>query len=711
MKTKSRSKKQSRQWLRASLLGRCVMGAVLATGAGVVRGADDQPKAPSPEEMFEGGSEPYNNWVEVSAGGLFTSGSKAKAQELQHMTEGAFGGISDLHYGANLDKTTTLSLDGRALFDQHDYKLALELRREKLGYVKFGYKQFRTWYDGDGGFYRAGDIWYPAPDNTLALDRGELTFEAGLRLEKAPQVTFKYTHRFRDGDKSSTSWGQSHANFASPIGLGLNPSFYDIDETADIFELDVTHQIKKTALGVGVRYETGKINDARYLTQFPGEGTQRSVTDREGTSYDMFSAHAFSETWFKPTLMLSSGFLYANLDTDTSGSRIYGNDYNVSYSPDVLNGLGYDGLVGGSQMREYVMNLNLLVMPRKDLTIVPSIKVRKEDWNSDSAGDGTTGTAAPLFSASNSDGDLLDVTERLDVNYTGFTNWVVYARGEWTQGSGNLQENGGIEQIAPITRVSEDTRNFQKYSVGTRWYPARRLSLDAGAYYKINSYDYDHAPFPVDSTVNSSGNRYPAYLVMQDFETYDGNLRLTWRPVTKLSLVTRYEYQYSTIHTTPDPASGLSEAEASTMTSHIIGQNVSWTPWSRLYLQAGINYVFSETKTPVSDYTQAILNAQNNYWTVNLNSGFVVDDKTDLTLGYFYYRADDYTDNSTAATPGVPFGAGSEEHGATALLTRRLTDRLRVSLKYSYLRYTDQLSGGHTDTEAHLLYSSLQYRF
>ena len=87
--------------------------------------------------------------------------------------------------------------------------------------------------------------------------------------------------------------------------------------------------------------------------------------------------------------------------------------------------------------------------------------------------------------------------------------------------------------------------------------------------------------------------------------------------------------------------------------AQIIAQNISYSPWSRLYLQLGFNYVLSETKTPTSDYTAAVLNAQNNYWTLNFNSGFVLNDKTDLNLGYTYYRADNYTDNSTV---GVPYG-------------------------------------------------------
>jgi hypothetical protein len=164
----------------------------------------------------------------------------------------------------------------------------------------------------------------------------------------------------------------------------------------------------------------------------------------------------------------------------------------------------------------------------------------------------------------------------------------------------------------------------------------------------------------------------------------------------------------STVDTTPDSLSGLDETQSSDMTSHIIAQNVSWVPWSRLTLQAGFNYVLSETKTPVSDYTQAILTALNNYWSLNFSSGLVLDDKTDLRLGYFYYRADDYSDNSF---DGVPLGAGADEHSVTATLTRRLTERLRLNLKYGFTHFTDWASGGNNDFDAHLVFASLQYRF
>lgn len=663
----------------------------------------------SQQELFEGGGASYDNWIELSTGGFITSGSKAQFQQTHQSVPGPFGGISDFHYQHDLDKTTTVTADGHALIDEHDYKLSLGVTREKIGFLKVTYDQFRTWYNGDGGFYPPSGAWYPLSESALALDRGSVSFEAGLRLENVPNITFKYTHDFRNGQEGSTSWGYVNPP-GSSLAQGLSPSILDIDEHSDAFQLDVTHRIKSTDISLGLRYETGKLNDALEISQYPGEPVQEKITDREGTTYDLLSANASTETWIRKNLLLSTGYSFSDLDSGFSGSRIYGSDFDVGYVPAAQNGFGYLGLSGGSRLRDYVMDLNLLWKPSPQFSIVPSLRVQKEDLDSSVNGQETLAADPAIpFDASGS-GEVLDVRERLDVRYTGVTNWVFSARGDWTEGEGNLNEAGGLGPVEGIgvpgvLNQTDDARFFQKYSVDARWYPLRRVSVDAGGYYKIDDYHYDNN---VDSTPNNSATRYPGYLVIQDFETYDANVGLTLRPWQNVTLISRYEYQWSTIHTAPDPVSGLDEVESSEMRSHILSQSVSWIPWSRLNLQATFNYVLSTTKTPASDYTQAVLAAQNNYWTLSFSSGLVLDDKTDLNLDYFYYRANDYSND---AGVGVPYGAGTEEQGVTASLVRRINKHLRLSLKYGYYRYQDELSGGQNNYEAQLLYSSLQYRF
>jgi hypothetical protein len=93
---------------------------------------------------------------------------------------------------------------------------------------------------------------------------------------------------------------------------------------------------------------------------------------------------------------------------------------------------------------------------------------------------------------------------------------------------------------------------------------------------------------------------------------------------------------------------------------------------------------------------------------LNFSAGFVLNDKTDLNLGYFYYEADNYNDNSDV---GVPLGAGGHEHGVTATLTRRINKNLSLLLRYGYYNYEDQLSGGNNNFTANGLYATLRYRF
>jgi len=683
----------------------------LLAAAGTSARADDTNSPPmSPQDYFEGGTSTYNNWIELSTGGFLTRGNQAQAEEMQHWSGGAFGGIEDLHLQGNAFTNTTFTLDGHSIFDQHDYDLTFRLEHPELWYLQFHFDNFRIWSDDLGSYYPPTGTQYSGSGSALALDRGEFSFQGGLTLNKLPSITFKYTHSYRNGDKSSTIWGPVHPDpLNSPATVrDLYPSFYGIDETVDAFDLSAKKYLIGTDFGLGLHYEHGDLKDALDSTFYQGEPVQQDVTDSQKNSYDLFSVDATSETWIKNNLMLSAGGMFANLDNHFSGSEIYGSDFGAGYSPGLYNGLGYYNMTGSSHLQEYVMDLNLLTMPVKTLTIIPAIRVQKEHWDADSSGTGTLSDFSTEPFDSESSRDVIDVCESLGLRYTGVTNWVFSADGEWDETQGNLNQMGGLSQIngigvPAVTNFTDDSSLLQKYSIGARWYPLYCLTLDFGGYYKNESYNFNS---PMDSTPD--GDTYPGYLAVQSSQTYDGNFRLTWHPVSMVSLTSRYEYQLSTIDTTPDPASGLSEVESSRMVSHVIGQDVNWIPWSRLSLQAGFNYVLSETKTPASEYTQSILNAQNNYWTVNFSSSFVVDDKTTFDVNYFYYQADDYQDNSAY---GVPLGAGSREHGVTATLTRQINPRMRVNLKYGYYNYADALTGGNGNFEAQLVSASLQYRF
>jgi hypothetical protein len=718
MKNIARQSKQLRAARRKNRLGQSAVGAAVLALVGQVMAAGT--KSETPAQWYEGGTTSYNNWIELSAGSLMTQGNKTQASQGQQLNTGAFGGIEDLHYETDVAKKTTFTLDGRALGGQNDYNADLSLVKLDLGYIRFHFENFRTWDSGNGGYIPADQQAFSLPGNALAVDRGLISFEAGLTKPDQPQLTFKYSHRYRIGEENSTLWGPEGGG-GTPVNR-VYPGIYNINEKSDTFQFDLTHHLmvaKKTVnYGAGLAYEIGTFNDSHDLSFWQGQPVQQKATDSQNTTYDMLSAHASADSWIKDNLFLSTGFSYANLDDSFTGSTIYGDDFDVAYSPTYpAAGIGYNGLNGGAHKNEYVANVNLMSMPTKTLSIIPSVRIQAEDWNASSSGVGTlydpaagTGDTQPFNS--NSGYDSIDVTERLDVRYTAVTNWVFSTGGLWTEGQGSLHENGGLTQVngfgpVPVQFATDDSRLFQKYFANARWYPLRLASLDFGVYYKDNAYNYNNT---TDNTPDngSTGNAYPGFIVYQGFQTWDGSVRLTLHPLNRVTTVSRYEYQYSTIQTQPDSSSGLGEADSSTMLSHIIGQNVSWTPLDWLALQTGFNYVLSTTKTPASAYTQSVLNSQNNYWTANFNSNFVLDDKTDLNLGCFYYRADNGQNN---IVDGVPLGSDQRQYSLTATLSRRLSKNMRWSLKYAYTHYDDFAANGNYNYDSNLIFTSLQYRF
>ncbi|MFZ4695412.1 MAG: hypothetical protein ACOYMV_09830, partial [Verrucomicrobiia bacterium] len=192
----------------------------------------------------------FDNSVVFSGMGTIVNGNKGEFMQRHGMDKGFSGGIENFHWQEKLDKDTTFTVDGRGLFDANDYKLDMQLVRPDVGYIKVGYNQFRTWYDGSGGFLPQNGQWFSPKDQVLALDRGTAWFETALTLPDLPVLTFRYEHEFRDGKKDSTVWGDS----TTTGGLGIKkiaPAFRNFDEKRDTFTGTLQHTLDKTKVDVG----------------------------------------------------------------------------------------------------------------------------------------------------------------------------------------------------------------------------------------------------------------------------------------------------------------------------------------------------------------------------------------------------------------------------------------------------------------------------
>ncbi len=650
------------------------------------------------EEWRAGGD--YSGWASLTLGGASVSGSPSAFRERHTIRDGIYGGVSEFYWEKFVGDSGVLKLNGRTVAGNEDYQFKLDYTDEQKGFLRAGMTRRRTWSDGIGGFNPTTGAWVPLGDRELALDRGSYWIEGGLTLPEWPVFTLRYEHQYRHGQQDSTIWGTTSAALGR---RSIAASFQNINERRDIVRLDMRHTIGRTSLDVGGTFERYEADNSLNFTRDVGLPVQDFTTQRERTVSDMFSVHGVAETRLKENLSFSSGYSFTTLDADFTGSRIIGAGYDPVFDPTLARFPGFTGLTGGSELRQHVASFSLAWFPTKTISVVPSVRFDALGLDS-----GTLFNLTPLGASSlqsmAATQDFLDLSQRLEVRYTGWTNWVFYVRGDWDQSDGDLRER----QIAVTSgalqfqRQTDFSRFTQKYTAGANWYPWRKLNMAAQYYHKRRENDFDHN---IDTTSNIGGKRYPAFLTRQDFDTHDANMRVTWRPWTQFTSVSRYDFQVSTIDT---GANGLAAIQSADMNSHVFSQSLTWSPLSRLYVQGVYSYVMDTTSTPADQPGGVVLEAENNYWDAGVSLGYALDKRTDLEGAYHYYEADNFVDNSAV---GQPYGAGFREHRVTAAIIRRITPNMRLILRYGWFANDDITFGGNQDYRAHIVQTTLQCRF
>jgi len=702
---------------------------------------------------------PASNWVSFTIGGAFVSGNDAGMRARTQTNGDFYGGIDSMQFSQALSKTTTLTIDGHAMPGLEDYEFNLDLTKTDLGYIKAGFKQYRTWYDGSGGFL--ANTQYAPNNQDPHLDRGAITFEAGLRMENLPEVTFKYTHAYRNGQKDSLAWGEGMPSDALNYAK-LTPALWNLDEKTDTFELDIAHTIGNTDLELGLLYEHVDYTDSRTnargnstqtpypnMSTLPPMSAYRTATATDQYTMDMFASHITSVTRFSDKLWLSGGVAYSTIDTDTNGSsRTFYYPYAVAADSQYAN------LVGGGQVSQLTGNLSLMWNPIADLTITPSVRFEHEEtnawasiptyalatpanpavWSQDrTTGKWTYGPAkATKATSSNpiygSDHDLTSTITALDLRYTGISDWVIYGKcqfGYETEDTALYQGNYYDNWLHSAISTNE-----QEYVLGANWYALSGLSFSAQGVHSERDQGLDHV-----ASKTASANAVPAasittiqpLMVEHETELNDFNLRVTWRPLGNLSFVTRYDYSETDFRNhgstwsptgngiaTPLPASNiLTEVENGSITSNILSESVTWNPMERLYLQGTVSWVSSETKT---NAVNLVPNSDSDYVTASLAVGYAIDNKTDITASYTYYGAGNYNmGQGVGAYNAMSYGLNTQEHAINVTLTRMITENMIWNLKYGYISNNtspspDQ-SGGFNDFSAQMVSTGLQIRF
>src|SRR5262249_10333934 len=250
------------------------------------------------------------------------------------------------------------------------------------------------------------------------------------------------------------------------------------------------------------------------------------------------------------------------------------------------------------------------------------------------------GPATPQSGERQSDYDRF--AQRLDLRYTGFKNWLLYAEADWEEECGHVFEFQSDEGDL----LDKDTHFLgQKYVVGATWYPMTRMDIAAQYYHKIADYDND--------IFESEHQR----LIGQDWDTDNANIRITVRPkvpawLGTLVLVSRYDFTRTAIDSKWFvEGDTFNEEQTGVITKHIVSESITWNPLPRFYLQTDGSVVLNQTETPASNIdlmpntSPTVVNFRNDYWTVTASAGYFLNDKTDLHADYSFFCANDHFKN------------------------------------------------------------------
>ena len=702
----------------------------------------------------------FESYIKLSGQVPSITGNEAAFQKRIVQPKGGGLGIEDLHFTKDVNKETTMEIDGRALTGAEDYLAQMKLTKTEYGSLNAGYKSFRTFYDGIGGFFPLNKQWNAMTPEDLHIDRGEYWVKVELNQPNTPKFELSYVDGTRLGKKNSTIWGDSDftglPNNIPPISQvrKMLPSYQKIDEHHQALEGSVSHTLANTTFHVTVMQEKTDDNDTRYGMRFAGEvkpyptpastllmpagsmNNQVQYSQTDGMVTKMSGLIAKSETVFSDTVKVLAAFNYQDVDSTFSGDRPLYTTTPTAVGAVVLRANNNLGLTGGSQVKVYVGSLAFDWKPTPDWS--SNLALRAEDKYTKSAGAltavtpavvATTGVVTTTNSLQTYYSRVKEksLTPALDLNYTGIKDLALYA-------SASVRSVSGDERYAtpndfvttPVIANSklaynDMSENRLKYTIGGNWHQSSLLTLRGEIFHK------DNTSKAIGYTLRTDG--YADNYVL-GFKFTGLKLTAIAKPTTALTSTTRYIYQKGDatvqgISVTGTALTGYAvtypKYDSMDMVTHTIAETIDWTPMAQFYLQANASIVFNvigtvypragvfaATSTNIAfDANRVLQNSNNNFITASLVSSLVLTKIDDLQLQFSYYKADNYNPEVAAMT--LPFGAGATEYSVTAGVKHKFSDRCIGNAKLGYYDAKNDTTGGNTNFKGPLAYVSLDY--
>jgi len=692
----------------------------------------------------------FESYIKITGQTPWITGDTAAYATRSGMPSSGAAGIEDLFYTKDLNDTTTLTINGRALAGTDDYLADFKVEKDKVGSIDAGYSRFRTFYDGIGGFFPLSDAFYRWNPEELHVDRAKAWIDMKLALPNRPVFTFSYRNEARTGMKDSTDWAlviNPNAVVVKGALVGtavpantpeVAPNVYMLDEHHNIFEAGMVAEIGNTTETLKATVDSVNNDDSRDYIRYPNSNVIADPTvavtdDRETRKSTSFRLINQTESKFNDRWSMDTGLSYMH-ESSTDGGTWLTPAYSATANAVWVTDTAAD-IYGISKVDDYVGNISFDYTPTKDWLMKLGYRQEVSDIGSNGSFVNTTlaSTAKTITAANITTRNELTyshfteraATPELELNYSGIKNldlyfsmnervdhnnqhWINPYMAVSTSGTGVITNSG-----APIGSVffqeADQTNSYAK--LGANWNLSGSIVIRAEVFHKEDQNQFVGANALVGTA--SYGGLYTT-----GYELTGAKVTVTFKLTPAISFITRYQPQSGTLSVLANPVNGgtgYNEVTSGQVTGQMFSETVNFTPNQQVYFQASANVVYNTIQTSdplvivsVNPYVPPpVINSDNNYVTGSVLCGFALDKTDDLQVRGTYCRADNY--NPQVAAGGEPYGAGFLEESVTAGVKHKFSDKLLGEFKAGYLKRTDDTTGSFTNYRGPLVYVSLTY--
>ena len=646
------------------------------------------------------------------AGGTAVRGDAKKFRELYWQRDGWNGGIEAFEMTEKPSADSTITASGHVLPD--DYQIKLSADKSELGFARFGWSQFRRYYDDTGEYY---PLFSPATfslGRDLHMDVGRTWTEFGLTLPHWPRLALGYEYRYREGVEASLEWG--------PVSQGgstrdIYPAFENISERTHTLKLDIDYDLGGLALSDNFRAEwyrlaTHSVNESSYV---PGAAAMALTTADDRQNYFQGANTFHLEKQLADWWLASGGYLYSHLNSEGAMDVA---TLNPAFLDPSFGAPGWDSQSIQLERESNVFSLSSLLGPWQGLSI--SLGTQNE-WTRQSgfalAAVNFALPFAPFIFPLNppetlySDLDRSIFSQDFGLRFTSIPFTTVFAEARFQQ-----DELGEYDQelsgLSPFLRRTDMKSDLQDLRLGFNTSPWRRISWNADFRRYDNATDYE-TPFKDPPTLQG----YPGFIRWRDLLSEEAQTRLSVQVTAWLKTTLSYDWLQNHYRTDTDPVNGVvanlpanispgGSLLAGRYNSQIASLNATLTPWRRLFISGTFSFQHARTQADAHD-SPAVAPYAGNIYTLMLNGTYALNDNSDLVAGYSFSTADFAQDN---LFPGLPLGARYHQHAVEAGWRRKLGKSKSIGVQYRYYNYADTGLGGATDFAAHAIFATFAWR-